>query len=47
LRPDLLGNPSAAHLAVLFGPSLVFVLGVMVTAVRTGARAPADPAAPA
>jgi hypothetical protein len=45
LRPDLLGNPSPAHLAVLFGPSLVFVLGVMVTALRV--RASVQPAAPA
>jgi hypothetical protein len=46
LRPDLLGNPSAAHLAVLFGPSLVFVLGVMVTAALR-MRASVEPAAPA
>ncbi len=47
LRPDLLGNPTPAHLAVLFGPPLLFVLGVVFTAaVRAGARAPAEPRSP-
>jgi hypothetical protein len=47
-RTHLLGNPTPAHLAILFGPPLLFVLGVVfTTAMRAGARAPADPAAPA
>jgi hypothetical protein len=47
-RTQLLGNPTPAHLAILFGPPVLFVLGVVfAAAVRAGARAPADPVAPA
>ncbi len=48
LRPNLLGSPSPAHLAVLFGPPVLFGLGVVLAAaVRVLVRASADPAAPA
>ncbi len=48
LRPNLLGNPSPAHLAVLFAPPVLFALGVVFTAaVRRYGRASAEPAAPA
>jgi hypothetical protein len=47
-RPELLGNPSPAYLAVLFGPPVLFALGLLFTAaVRRYGRAPAEPAAPA
>jgi hypothetical protein len=47
-RPDLLGSPSPAHLAVLFGPPVLFVLGLLLSAtMRSRAQAPAEPAAPA
>ncbi len=45
---NLLGNPTPAHLAVLFLPPVLFVLGVVGTAeLRSRPRVPAEPASPA
>jgi hypothetical protein len=45
---DLLGNPTAAHLTVLFLPPVLFVLGLVGTAeMRARAQGPAEPASPA
>jgi len=47
-RTDLLGRPTPAHLAVLFLPRVLFVLGLVGTAgMRARARVPANPASPA
>jgi len=45
---DLLGRPTPAHLAVLFLPPVLFVLGLVGTAgMRARAQVPAKPASPA
>ena len=45
---DLLGNPTAAHLTVLFLPPVLFVLWLVGTAeMRARAQGPAEPASPA
>jgi hypothetical protein len=47
-RTNLLGNPTPAHLAVLFLPPVLFVLGLVGTAgIRAHAQLPAKPASPA
>ena len=45
---NLLGNPTPAHLAVLFLPPVLLVLGLVGTAgMRARAQVPAKPASPA
>jgi hypothetical protein len=47
-RQNLLGNPTPAHLAVLFLPPVLFALGLVGTAgMRARAQVPAKPASPA
>lgn len=47
-RTNLLGNPTPAHLSVLFLPPVLLVLGLVGTAeMRARAQAPAKPASPA
>jgi hypothetical protein len=47
-RTNLLGHPTPAHLAALFLPPVLFVLGLVGTAeVRARARVPTGPEAPA
>ena len=47
-RTNLLGRPTPAHLAVLFLPPVLFVLGLVGTAgIRAHAQLPAKPASPA
>ena len=44
-RTNLLGNPTPAHLTVLFLPPALFVLGLVGTAeMRARAQVPAGPA---
>jgi hypothetical protein len=47
-RTNLLGHPTPAHLAVLFLPPVLFVLGLVGTAqMRARAQVPAKPSSPA